>query len=308
MATTKYDLGIEYLGGLRKPTVDDVGKLAVVALDSLGRPNFEYLTQTATVANDAFATTLAPHLRGIGLTVDASGNLQVRPRARKVILQDPFCTGPGAGATTGIGTLGWNLLGSGTPAIARTGFGLSSTSRFSLVTSATANHRSSLVLGETEARDVMAASDIAILQAAFNFNSATSDKRFFFGLLGDFSQEPSAATDCLGVYYDSGVSPNYQIIARAAGVGSPTVSAVAVPSDTVGNLITIYVPTAGTYQFYADSTLLGSISSGVPSQPMNCGFRLETLAASAATNRLGQFLYVSSTLGNVLDNDTFLEV
>jgi hypothetical protein len=254
------------------------------------------------------AAALAPMLRGLGLTVNASNQLQVRPRPRKVLMQDAFCTGPGAGATVGIGALGWNLLGTGTPAIARAGFGLSSTSRFSLVTTNTSGHRSSLVLGDTEARGVMVAGDVGVLQAAVNFNSSVATKRFFFGLQADFSEEPSAAVNNLGIYYDSAVSPNYQAIARIASVGSPVVSAVAVPADTVGNLLTIYSPSAGTYEFRVDNTLIATISTGIPTVALNCGFRLETLAASAVTNRLGQFLFVSNTLANVLDNDTFLEV
>jgi hypothetical protein len=55
-------LGVEYLGGFPEPEVDDVGKIPVVALDDLGDPTFSYETQTAAVANQDFADTLAPFL------------------------------------------------------------------------------------------------------------------------------------------------------------------------------------------------------------------------------------------------------
>jgi hypothetical protein len=55
-------LGVEYLGGFPEPGVDDVGKIPQVALDALGDPTFNYVTQTAAVANQDFADTLAPFL------------------------------------------------------------------------------------------------------------------------------------------------------------------------------------------------------------------------------------------------------
>lgn len=304
MVTTKYDLGIEYLGGLTRPTADDVGKLAVVALDALGNPNFEYLEQTASVADDTFATTLAPFLRGVGLTVDSSGNLRPRPRPRRLQLQDFFISG---NTTSGsIGGLGWNLFGTGTPAVSRSGVALSSSSRFSLVTSAAANNRSCLKLGETETRDTCVVTDYNLIQCCLNHNNQLTDKRVFFGFLGDFATEAAAAVDCLGIYYDSAVSANYQIIARSSSVGSPVVTSQVVEGN-VTRILTIYQPTAGTFQFYVGNTLVGSISSGVPTAVVDIGWRIETLAAATATVRLGYF-GAAADIGQQFDDDAFLEV
>lgn len=305
MVTTRYDLGIEYLGGLTKPTVDDVGKLAVVALDSLGNPNFEYLTQTATVADNTFATALAPHLRGVGLTVDSNGNLKLRPRPRSLMLQDYFISG--LTSTGNIGALGWNMFGT-SASVARVGTLLNSSSRLELITNNTTNSRAVLKLGETETRDTCACTDINILQTMWNANNDLTSVRHFFGFMGDFSQEPSAATDCLGIYYDSAVSPNYQIIARAAGVGTPTVTATVVPANN-NRMLTIYQPTAGTMQFYVAGALVGTISSGLPTAVVDIGFRVETLTNAVRKMRLGYF-GVSADISdaNTFAADAFLEV
>lgn len=307
MTVTRIDLGTEYLGGISKPKAEDVGKIAVVALDSLSRPNLAYQTQTATVANDAFATTLAPHLRGVGLTVDSSGNLAPRLRMRKLQLRDQFISG---GVVSGsIGQLNWNLNGTGTPAVTRSSVTttLGNSEKLVLATSASANNRSSLTLGETETRDVIIPSEVKILQTQGKLPALTN-LRWFFGLLGNFDTEPSAAVTALGIYYDSAVSPNYQIIARAASVGSPTNTGVAVPSNT-GELLTIYQPTAGTFQFYSGNTLIGTISSGLPTVACNMGWRLETLAAAAKEAHLGGFILdaTADATANPSDDDAFLE-
>lgn len=305
MTVTRIDLGTEYLGGINKPKAEDVGKIAVVALDSLSRPNLSYQTQTATVANDAFATTLAAHLRGAGLTVDASGNLAARRRPRYAQLQDYFLSGNASSGS--IGSLGWNLLGTGTPAYARgSPTVLGSSSRGALTTSSSANDRACLTLGDTETRAILPAQEMSILQCVWNHDNVLTNKRIFFGLLGNFGIEPSAAVNALGIYYDAGVSPNYQIIARSSSSGSPVNTGVAVPANTA-ELISIWQPTAGTFQFYSGNTLLGAISSGVPTAAVNVGWRLETLAAATRATNIGYF-GLDGVAANAYDDDAFLEV
>jgi len=45
-AEPNLDIGLEYTGGINKPTPADVGKYARVALDNLGDPNLEYVVPT----------------------------------------------------------------------------------------------------------------------------------------------------------------------------------------------------------------------------------------------------------------------
>lgn len=303
MTITRYDLGTSYLGGISKPTSDDVGKFAVVRLDGLDRPNLSYETQVATVADDTFATTLAPFLRGSGLTVDSSGNLSLRARPRRAILVDHFFGG--AASSGSIGSLGWNLSGSGTPAISRGNITTSLLSeRYTIATSGSANDRSSLTLGSSETLKVAFASQCELLQFALRPVSV-ANVRVFAGLMGDFSQEPSAATTALGLYYDSGVGPNWKAIARSAGAGSPVDSGIAA-STVNGILVSIWQPTAGTHQLYIGNTLAASISSGIPTAVANLGFRIETLTGSAKSLSVSHFTGILN-LADANDDDTFLE-
>jgi hypothetical protein len=304
LSTTVLDLGVQYLGGIAKPVAADVGKFAVVRLDSLSRPNLSYETQVATVADNTFATALATHLRGVGLTVDANGNLAVRQRPRAAQIRDYLLSGNNSSGS--IGALGWNLLGSGTPSYTRgSPTILGSTNRGALTTSSGANDRSVLCLGETEARDILPATDLTLLQCTWNFNGGLTDKRAFFGLMGTFAAEAAASVDCLGIYYDSAVSPNYQIIARSSSVGSPVVTSSAVPANTA-ELISIHQASAGTFVFYVGNTAIGSISSGIPTTAMNVGWRVETLSAAAKTINLGYF-GLEGVAGGSYDDDAFLE-
>jgi hypothetical protein len=293
-----------FTGGVNMPAgTTDALKLARA---NAAGTNIEYITAaTAVTANDTLATALAPHLRGIGLTVDSSGNLKPRLRPRRLQEQDFFISG---NVTSGsIGKLGWNLFGAGA-SVARVGVLLNSSSRFELITSNTTNSRAVLKLGESETRDTCVCTDINILQTMWNANNDLTTVRFFFGFMGDFSQEPSAATDCLGIYYDSAVSPNYQIIARAAGVGTPTVTGTAVPANN-SRMLTIYQPTAGTMQFYVAGALVGMIASGLPTQPVDMGFRVETLANAVRKMRLGYFgVNADISDANTFAADAFLEV
>ena len=262
------------------------------------------LSGASAVPTATTVATVASRLRGVGLTV-ASGRLLPRQRPRAAQVRDFLLSGNAASGS--IGALGWNLLGTGTPAYARANATqMGSSGRGALSTSAAANDRSVLALGETETRDITIASDVTLLQCAWNHDNNLTNKRVFFGLMGTLATEPSAAVDCLGVYYDSAVDAHYQIIARASSVGSPTITTASVPANTA-ELMTIYQSAAGTYQFYSGNTLIGTISSGVPTAAMNVGFRLETLTTAAKTVNLGYF-GIEATAAGAFDDDAFLEV
>lgn len=247
--------------------------------------------------------TLADSLRGVGLT-QAGGKLLTRQRPRSAQFRDYFVSGNNASAS--IGALGWNLLGVGTPAFARANpTVMGSSNRATLSTSGASNDRTSLVLGETESRDILPAADLGVCQCVWNFNAGLTSKRVFFGLLDSFANEPSAAGDCLGIYYDSAVSANYQIIARSGSSGTPTDTGVAVPSNTA-ELITIHQHSPGSFRFYTGNTLLGTIASGIPTNAGNVGFRVETLTAATRSINVGYF-GLEATAGGAYDDDAFLE-
>lgn len=306
MTVTKIDLGLEYLAGIARPLVTDVGRFAVVRLDGFGDPVFRYEDQVATVANDAFATTLAPHLRGSGLTVDTSGNLAVRARPRLAVLQDWFITGRGSAAVgdAAIGSLSWNLLGSGTPVYQRVDNNFAFGGCGLLRTSASINDRSCLLLGDTETRHVVTTANTSQLQAGVILAS-TATRRAFFGLQSDFSTDPLAAAENLGFVYDSAASANWRVISRTGTAGSPVDTGVAASTSQV--LLTILKPTAGTFQFYIGNTLVATVSSGISAAEMNVGFRSQTLAASLTDLRLGYFGFHAELSGGAIDDDTFLE-
>lgn len=299
----RIDLGIEYLGGITKPTSDDVGKLAVVRLDSLSRPNLSYETQTAAVADNTFASTLAQHLRGTGLTVDGNSNLAPRPRPRRLQLSDHFF---GGGLTSGgIGALGWNLLGAGTPAYSRTSGATAAIARGSIDTTNVANDRTSMLLGTAENLTLISAAELDLLQCVMSPGSgaALNTKRIFFGLSSNFATEPSTMANGLGIYYDSAVGPNWQIIARASSSGSPVDSGVAA---TGTQLVWMQQATPGTWVFYVGNTAIGSISSGIPTGGLGVGWRVETLAATARSCGVGYF-GMSGNIAGVFDDDAALE-
>lgn len=247
--------------------------------------------------------TLAGLLRGVGLTV-ATGKLTPRLRPRVAQARDFFMSG--LNTSGNIGALGFSLLGVGTPACTRaSATQMGSSNRVALTTSNATNDRSTLGLGDTETRDILLASDLQLLQCAWNHDNSLTTKRVFFGLIGTLANDPAGAVDCLGVYYDSAVSANYQIIARSASTGSPTVTSTAVPANTA-ELMSIYQSTPGTFQFYSGDTLIGTISSGVPTAAMNVGFRLETLTTAVKTLNIGYF-GIEATATGAFDDDTFLE-
>lgn len=280
--------GLNFTGGLAAALNPSTKQIDVVA--------------SPTQAN---ANTLAPLLRGSGLTVGDGSALQPRGRLRKVMRIDHFLGG--SLTSGGIGDLNWGLFGNNTPTFAKAGLGLNSSNRTALSTGgAVANDRGVLKVGDTESRACCVLSDVLLQQCVWRHDSDLTSKRVFFGLMGDFSEEPSAATHCLGIYYDSGVGPNYQIIARAGGVGAPVDTGVAVPEDT-GQLVSIYQPTPGTVEFRIGDSVIGTLGSGLPTQVLSYGWRVQTLTGAARRVRLGGFYFESQPITGAFDDDDFLE-
>lgn len=247
---------------------------------------------------------VATAIRGVGLTVDSTNKLRTRTRPRRAQMQDLF---DGGNTTSGsIGTLGWNLLGSGTPAVTKQNAALSGR-KLLLTTSGATNDRSSLLRGESETRQVIGASEFVTLQCNWDHNNVLTNQIAFFGFSSDFSANPGTATSELGIYYDSSASPNYQIILRVAGVGSPVVTAVAVPANT-GELISMFRnTTTNVVDFRIGNTSIGSIDiTTLVGTNLPVGFKIRTLENAAKTLRIGGFWLNADTAG-VTDDDTFLE-
>jgi hypothetical protein len=85
-------------------------------------------------------------------------------------------------------------------------------------------------------------------------------------------------------------------------------SGVAAPSDTL-QLLSIYQPTPGTFQFWIDSTLAATLTANIPTLASNLalGFRVETLTTAAASVRVNKFVY-NATVGGVSAGDSQFEV
>lgn len=242
-------------------------------------------------------------LRGLGLTLSA-GKLAVRQRPRSAQLKDYFLSGNNTSGQ--VGSLGWNILGTAAAACTRTNATFDgAANRVSLVTGAALNDRAVLSLGLTENAQVAAAVDVKILQTAWKFAGQLTSKRAFFGLHDNLAIDAASAVNALGIYYDSAVSPNYQIIARSASSGTPTVTTLPVPSNTL-ELISIVRQASGAFQFYSGNTLIGTISSGIPTAAMNVGFRVESLTTATRSLQLAYFGLDASGIG-ALDDDAFLE-
>lgn len=248
--------------------------------------------------------TLAGLLRGVGLTVDSTGKLRPIYRPRRFELIERFI---GGGVTSGaIGAYNWHLLGTGTPVFARINGDLQSSSRASLTTSGAANDTAVLCLGEALNRTVGSAALSPRLHFVHNFNSDTANKRAFFGWSTNFGDLPTAVSGCIGFLYDSGVSGNWQIIGRSGGVGTPTVTAQAIPPGAA-ELLTIHQSAPGIYDFYSGATLIGTISSGAPTGAMNLGIWIQNINAASHNQRLGGIWMTAEGFAGAYDDDAFLE-
>lgn len=301
-----------YTGGIQVATEFQAQNhyVARAYQDASGNINIEYVpASTAYAADSAVAAALAPLLRGIGLTVDSANKLRPRDRLRKVRVRDPFISGPNAAAAVvgTLGALGWTLSGAGTPTFTRQNRGLITSLGSFLNSSTSTNDRSSLTLGAAESSNgVIQAAELNLLQC-IQATTVLTNRRVFFGLSSDFSQNPlTTSGDALGFAYDSAVSPNWQLVCRASGTGAPQVTSTAV--GTAMLMPTILQASTGVYQFYIGGTLLGSASTNVPTTACNVGWRVETLTNAAAGVRVADFLLESVDLGGAWDDDAFLEV
>lgn len=227
------------------------------------------------------------------------------PRPRDVTLQDWFCSG---NTTSGqIGSIGWNLLGVGTPACTRNATGMASSGKLTLTTTAASNDRTTLALAQTEGGNVVTPAQTYLLQTAQTFNAVTATKRLFIGLATTLATAPASAANSLGFLYDSSVGANWLTIARFGTTGTATDTGIAVA--TADGLLTIWQQSPMTFRFYIGNTLAGTISGtlAVSSLPMNVGYRLETLTTSATTHRVGYFGMACRGLGSPYIADEFLK-
>lgn len=228
------------------------------------------------------------------------------PRARQLEVQDFFLSG---GTTSGtIGALGWNLGGVGTPAVTRGGVSIDGTAKLSLTTSGAANDRSSLTLN-AETNTVATPEDVFLLQGLFDFNSDLTNKRVFFGFGDSMAVAPASQANNLGFLFDSGVSAtNIYTIHRFGSSGTATDSGFAAAS-AAGQMFTIWQVTPKVYELRIGGTVVATIPQNlnVSTLPLNVGWRLETLTASAKTIRIGYFGMSSVTLGGPYDDDEFLK-
>lgn len=295
----------QYTGGMNLP---NAAQANFVAVANASGTNLDYKTAaSAIVSDDTLATALAPNLRGLGLTVDASNNLQTRLRPRKCMMQDFFMSGTFTSGS--IGAYGWNLLGVGTPVITYlTGAGIASR-KMQMSTSGALNDTAILCLGNTTTIGRVYLSELQLLQSIGLMGAELTSKRWFFGVSSDMAAEPSVATDCFGLMYDSALGANYRIINRAASVGAPVDTGVAVPSNT-GELFSIYnAAGSSNWLFYIGNTLLGSVAkASVSAVAVNVGWRLQTLVAATKQYRPIYFGLESQTIGSPASDDTFLEV
>jgi hypothetical protein len=152
---------------------------------------------------------------------------------------------------------------------------------------------------------VINGTEIDLLQCAWKMGNSLTSKRAFFGASNDLGVNAAAMAGGLGIYYDSAVSANWLAICRTASTGSPVDTGIAVPIDTY-QLITIQ-KTVSAVAFYVNGTLVATITTNIPTGAMNCGFRLETLAASTSLLHVGYFGWEAS-LATPMTTDDFLEV
>lgn len=228
-------------------------------------------------------------------------------RARDLVLQDWFVSG---GTTSGnIGALGWNLNGVGTPAVTKNSVSLPSGSKLSLTTSGAANDRSSLTLGSAEGTTISSPEDVFLLQAIFDFNSDTANKRFFFGFATSMATAPASVANSLGFLFDSSAdATNIHTIHRFGSTGTSTSTGITATA-AAGQMFTIWQVGPQVYQLRIAGTVVATIAQNlnVTTLPLSIGFRLETLTAAAKTNRIGYFGMTSTPLDGAFDDDNFLE-
>lgn len=228
------------------------------------------------------ADNTAAALRGTNLIVNANGTLSPFPRPRRMWDWDYFWTG---GVTSGtIGRMGWNLLGSGTPAYTRITASLFNSAKAALTTSAVANNRSVLCMGEAENRACSNPRDYFEVEIIWRQNNMLANKRAFFGWSTNMATDPLAVNTSFGIVYDSAISPNYLLISRSGGVGVPIDTGRVVPANS-GELVAFAQQASDPtqYQVWLGASTLTFVLLGTITAPNfvgNHGFRTETLAAA----------------------------
>jgi hypothetical protein len=290
-----------YTGGVNLPSASQANQVAVANPQGNNlayKPAAEAFTIDGSVA-----AALAPLLRGIGLTVDSNNKLAPVPRPRTLQLQDYFIGGT---LTSGnIGTLGWNLFGTGTPAISLISGNLGNR-MVRLTTTSGATDSAILCLGATAAGSICQPGDVNRLQASMRLPALTA-RRVFFGFSSDFSVSPAAAAECLGVMFDSTISAtNWLRVARSASTGAPADNGIAALNNS-RELITLYQPVAGTYQLYSGNNLLGTLNTNISVSALNIGIAVYNTTTTAANADFGAFNFYAPSIGGVLDDDAFLE-
>lgn len=261
------------------------------------------VVDVSTVPSAPDAAVFAPLLRGVGLVVDGGSKLRpvARP-ARAEIVERFYCGNQTSGS---IGELGWYLLGVGTPAYSKSSSNMGSGGlRGTVSTSGATNDRSTLCLGFTESTTVLQPSALDVWQIGVRLE-ATATNRMFVGFTDNFANSPAATADCIGILYDSAVSPNWQTVARIASVGTPVITSFAAVAGTPFMLTAVRNTATGSVALYAGSTLLGTITSSQFTQSgmLNVGYSQTTLAASSASYRVGGAWFRSVDLGGIYDDD-----
>jgi len=229
-------------------------------------------------ADDAQASGLAPFLAGPGLAVNAAGDLVPQLRPHLFSLEDRFT---GSAISPGIGTHGWTQTGDGSFSCSKSVGGAGFTSRLRITSDATSGNYTAVHLGTTATATVLVPAPGVLRRAQFMLSSGLlTTRRVFVGFSTNMSSD--APDSALGFLFDSSVGGKIQFWARYLGSGDPVVSAVDL--TTSSTLLTIDETATG-FQFYANDTLLGELTSHLVTiaTPLNLGVSVRTLANSAAS-------------------------
>ncbi len=233
------------------------------------------LIDVVAAADQPQAVALAPFLAGAGVAV-RGGLLAQQLRPRLLRFEERFI---GSVVSPNIGTHGWTQTGTGSFSCSTQLNATGSVPKLRITTDVNLNDHTAVHLGTDASRSVMPASHGIMRRSQFYVSAtALTARRAFVGFSTDFAAD--TPVDALGFLYDSSLSANWQIWARSASTGAPVVSMF--PVVTAGTILSIDESAAG-FSFYANSTLLGELTSNLPTGGKNLGFSVKTLAASAGS-------------------------
>lgn len=253
-------------------------------------------------------------LGGVNLTTDDAGRLSPCARSRRFFDWDWFCTGNEVSGQ--IGRMGWTLLGTGTPAYTRLSSPLSGVAKARLSTSATTAHLSTLTLGQAANRLIANPLDVPSLQWAWRMSGSVATKRAFFGWNSNLNNNPNTNNaNVFGVFFDSGLSPNYFILNKNGNASSfPIDTGVVVPANA-GQLFTMVKTFAGpkTYDIVLATDEGGIVNERYLAQDVNLaaptagytanlGFFVQTLSNAVTSLELGYWSMVN-TFGGLYSGD-----